>query len=306
MKWKQIRPLLRRLLRESTKSTHSRIVSGGLVIVFAYLSVRLLNLLIVSLRGFSAGILTFGVIGVGLWLLWNDRHQLQQLQAGEEDRLLGYLLILGGVLLSPFFLSLEWALALVCSAILIGVACSVWGAAFFKSHLLPTLLIIGAIVPNKSPIAKALWQAFTPYNLLERLMAWSGGLGLKAIGQPVKFMNDVITLPGGSVRVDWGCNGFDMALNVAVAGLLIGLFFRQRRLQILLMIGLGIILALLFNVPRIMLLAMSDAYWGQAVFGFWHGFWGGQIFSAFLFTTYYYLVMAIIKRNPGKSETRNA
>ncbi len=138
-----------------------------------------------------------------------------------------------------------------------------------------------------------------PYNLLERLMAWGGGLGLKAIGQPVKFMNDVITLPGGSVRVDWGCNGFDMALNVAVAGLLIGLFFRQRRLQILLMVGLGIILALLFNVPRIMLLAMSDAYWGQVVFGFWHGFWGGQIFSALLFTTYYYVVMAIIKRNPG-------
>ncbi len=74
----------------------------GLVIVFAYLSVRLLNLLIVSLRGFSAGILTFGVIGVGLWLLWNDRHQLQQMQAGEEDRLLGYMLILGGVLLSRF------------------------------------------------------------------------------------------------------------------------------------------------------------------------------------------------------------
>jgi exosortase len=305
MNWKRAKQLGNRLLHESIKTTHSRILTGALLVVFAYLAVRLFKLLIFSLRGFSGGILALGVIGLGCWLLWKDRQQLEKLQAGDEDRLLGYLLILGGVLLFPFFLASEWSLALICSVILVGVACSVWGAAFFGTYLLPTLLIVGGIIPNKSPIAKALWQAFTPPDLLERLMAWSGGLALKAIGQPVEFFNAVISLPGGSVRVDWGCNGFDMALNVAVAGLMIGLLFKQRRSQITLMIVLGVVLAFLFNIPRIVLLAMSEAYWGKQVFNFWHGFWGGQIFSALLFTTYYYVVMAIINRKSRKSP-RNA
>ncbi|UBF27350.1 cyanoexosortase C [Kovacikia minuta CCNUW1] len=303
MNRKQTKQLATRLLHESIKTTHSRILTAGLLFVFAYLAVRLFKLLIFSLRGFSSGILALGVISLGLWFLWKDRRQLEKLQAGDEDRLLGYVLILGGAVLFPFCVTSEWSLALVCSVILTGVACSVWGAAFFQKHLLSTLLILGGILPNKSPIAKALWQAFTPPNSLERLMAWGGGWTLKAIGQQVKFANDIISLPGGSVRVDWGCNGFDMALNIAVAGLMIGLLFKQRRSHITLMIAIGIFLALVFNIPRIVLLAMSQAYWGKSAFEFWHGFWGGQIFSALLFTTYYYVVMAIINRKPLKPKT---
>ena len=86
-----------------------------------------------------------------------------------------------------------------------------------------------------------------------------------------------------------------MATIIAVASLVLGLFLKQSLPKVALMTTLGVILALLANIPRIMLMAMAEAYWGKASFEFWHGFWGGQIFSSILFTIYYYVVMAVIK-----------
>ena len=42
---------------------------------------------------------------------------------------------------------------------------------------------------------------------------------------------------------------------------------------------IGIVLALAFNVPRIVLMTLAVVYWGKDAFEFWHGAWGGQIFS---------------------------
>ncbi len=96
--------------------------------------------------------------------------------------------------------------------------------------------------------------------------------------------------------VYWGCNGFDMALTMAVAGLIMGLFLKQNWLRILGFIAIGIVASLIFNVPRVMLLAVASVYWGHSWFQFWHGPWGGQLFSGVLFTVYYYLVMWLANR----------
>jgi exosortase/archaeosortase family protein len=87
---------------------------------------------------------------------------------------------------------------------------------------------------------------------------------------------------------------------MSVASLVLGLFLKQSFAKLAGMVAIGMVLALLFNLPRIMLLALSEAYWGSASFDFWHGIWGGQIFSTILFTIYYYVVMALVKHRPQK------
>ena len=92
-----------------------------------------------------------------------------------------------------------------------------------------------------------------------------------------------------------------MALTMMVAGLVIGLFLNQSRVMILKIVLIGIVAALLFNIPRVMLLAVASVYWGSDWFNFWHGPWGGQLFSGVLFTVYYYVVMRLANRQPKKA-----
>lgn len=307
MKWKQVKQGTSHLLRESVRTTHNRIVAGGFLVVCGYLFIRLFKLLAISIHGFSGGVLPLLVIAVAIWILWRDRESLATLQATDEDRWLGYSLMGGGIVLMPFCLATEWMLALASIVVLAGIACSCWGVRFFQQHLLSTILVAGAILPNKSPTLRVLWETLMPHKFLEKIMAWAGGLGLRLIGQSAQVMGDIITLPGpgGSVQVDYGCNGLNMAVEVAIAALIIGLFLKQTRLKIWLMILSGVALALVLNVPRVMLLAMSEAYWGDEAFGFWHGFWGGQIFSGIMFTIYYYIVMAIVKHKPVKPTVKS-
>ncbi|NJL49272.1 MAG: exosortase/archaeosortase family protein [Leptolyngbyaceae cyanobacterium SM2_5_2] len=127
-------------------------------------------------------------------------------------------------------------------------------------------------------------------------MAWLGGVGLRLIGQAAEVNQTLISLPAGTVRVDWGCSGYDLACIAAVASLLMGLYFNQSFWNTVALIIVGIMLALVANIPRIMLMTMAAAYWGPESFEFWHGFWGGQIFLTILFTVHYYVVMALINK----------
>ena len=102
---------------------------------------------------------------------------------------------------------------------------------------------------------------------------------------------------GGTVEVAWRCNGFNMAVAMAVTGLLLGIFFKRTRFQIARLMVMGAVVGLVFNVPRVMLMAMAYAYWGNWWFDFWHGSWGAQIFVGLLFTVYYYVAMAMLNRH---------
>lgn len=297
---KKVRQIARDILHESLRTPHNRIVSAGLLVGFCYLPSRLLDLINATLRGMPSILMT-AAIGLGLHMLWQKRHQLAKLEVSEADQMLGHLLIIGGVILAPAAFFAEWSQRLDWAIILLGIACSCWGLAFFSLNPLPTFLIAMGLIPEPFRLGKAMWETFLPPQILERFMAWGGSLGLWAIGQPAVLNGTTISLPGGTVDVQWGCNGFDMAVTMGVASLVLGLFLKQSFAKITGMVALGMVLALLFNFPRIMLLAISEAYWGKAAFDFWHGIWGGQIFSTILFTIYYYVVMALVKRRPTKS-----
>ena len=305
--WKSVHRHLDRLRRHSFKTLHNALVTVGLLVGAVYLPFWLNDILSGTLNG-AASLLMVALIGLGLHRIWQQRSHLATLSAEADDRLIGHLLMGCGVAIAPFCFASEWAQKLCWMLILVGIASSTWGIQFFRFYALPTFLIGAGLFPQPTLMGQTLWQAFTPPHALENFMAWSGGLGLQAIGQSVKVTETMITLPGGTVRVDWGCSGFDMATIMAVASLVLGLFFRQSWQKILLMISIGVSLALLANIPRIMLMAYAYATWGKASFHFWHGTWGGQIFSTILFTIYYYAAMAIIKqrsRQPAKKSTVN-
>ncbi len=301
MKWKQVKQAIAHLAHESTRTTHNRIVACGVLASLSFVPYWLGDLIFGTLHG-AASLLMAVAIALGVHLIWQRRTQLEKLEVSPEDEFLGHILIIGCVLLTPFgFIVGEWAQRIIWMLILAGIACSTWGIAFFRLFPLPTFLIFTGLFPSPTLVAKTLWETFLPPKMLEHFMAWGGALGLRAIGQPVEANGVVLTLPGGSVEVAWGCSGFDMATIMAVASLVLGIFLKQRASRVILMMAIGVVLALLFNIPRIMLMAIAEARWGKASFEFWHGFWGGQIFSTILFTVYYYVVMAIAKRNNKKT-----
>jgi exosortase len=281
--------------RTGFKTSHNTLVTLGLLVGSLYLPLWIWDVLSGTLNG-AASLLMVALIALGIHRMWKRRSHLATLTSESDDRLIGHLLLICGIAIAPFCFSTEWMQKLCGMLILAGAASSIWGTQFFRFYGLSTALIVAGLFPQPTLVGQTLWQAFTPPKALELWMAWSGGLGLRAIGQAVTVSGDLISLPGGTVRVDWGCSGFDMATIMAVASLALGLFYRQPWRKILLMIAVGVVLALLMNIPRIMLMAYAFAVWGKSAFHFWHGTWGGQIFASILFTLYYYAVMALMKK----------
>lgn len=288
-------------VRNCLKSFHGSLVLLGLFVGLCYLPNWLASFFErgpQSTDGFS---LITCFIGLSLYLFWRQHKRLIQLKATEEDRFLGHMLIIAGIALFPFCRFATWPQAILWALILTGIAISTWGLGFFKHHALLALITLATAYPQPTVTVRLLWESATPYRYLERGMAQAGASALQLIGLPAAAVNTLVTFPEGAVDVDWGCNGFDMALTMAVAGLIMGVLLKQSPIRILGFITFGVVAGLLFNIPRIMLLAVSSVYWGRASFDFWHGPWGGQLFTTVLFTVYYYAVMAIAKHKPSKA-----
>jgi exosortase len=303
MNWQKVQQTAVDLLKLSGQSHHHRLVAAGLLVGACYVPLWLKDVLSSTIHG-GASLLMVVLIALGSYRLWQSRQSLGELRAAEDDRFLGHLLIIFGVLISPWCWSYEWSQKLSWLLILIGIACSTWGVSFFKRYPISVALIGFGLFPQPTLMGQLLWQSFTPPQMLENFMAWSGGLGLRAIGQPAVSQGDTLIMPNESVRVIWGCSGFDMATVMAVASLALGLFLKRNTRSVLYLMAIGITLALLANIPRIMLMAYANAYWGKASFHFWHGPWGGQIFSTIMFTIYYYIVMAMVKKRSPKSSSQ--
>lgn len=300
MKWQQrLQQTAQASLGALIKDVHGRIVLCGLFVGLCYLPTWLGFLFHRMGKGSSSLVLLLAIVYLGLQELWKQRRQLAKSQVSDEDRLLGHTLILASAILFPFCRFAIWSQALLWLLVLIGIACSSWGVGFFRRYTLPTALMGLSVYPRPGETAKILWEMFTPPRVLDHLTAWLGSGALQAIGQPARVTNEVfISLPTGSVEVGWGCNGFGMATNIAIGGLILGLFLKQSWFKIMLLMALGVVLALVLNIPRVMLVTYAAVYWGKYWFDFWHTSWGAQIFVAVLFTIYYYLVMAIVNRSP--------
>jgi exosortase/archaeosortase family protein len=288
-------------VRRAAQSFHGKLVLMGLSVGLCYLPVWLAGLINRGPQSTDGFTLATCFVGLGFYCLWKARSQLRLLSASEEDRLLGHVLIVTGALLFPFCRFAIWPQTLLWLVVLIGIACSTWGLRFFQQQ---QPLVVSALIsayPQPTATARLLWESMTPYQYLEQIMAQAGAWALRACGLQAAADGSFVTMPAGAVDIYWGCNGFDMALTTMAAGLIIGLLLKQSWQKITAMIILGTILALMFNVPRIMLLAVASVYWGPSWFGFWHGPWGGQIFSGVLFTVYYYVVMGIAQRRDRPS-----
>ena len=287
-------------LRWGLKNYHNRLVTAGLLVGLIFWPLWLYDIILGTFHG-AASLLLLSAFALGVYQLWLQRNSLGKLAANSEDIWLGHTIILMGIGATPLCAFAEWSQKVIWLMILSGIALSTWGTAFFTKHLAPTFLIAIGLFPQPTTVGKAVWEVFTPPEMLERFMAWSGAIGLNLIRQPAVSDWTYITLAGSTVRVDWGCSGYDLACIAAVASLLMALLFKQSFAKSCVIILLGIALALIANVPRIMLMTMAESYWGPESFEFWHGFWGGQIFLSILFTAHYYAVMAVVKQSSVKA-----
>ena len=296
----QAKAALYSLLKKALKTNTGRLVLAGSVVGLIYLPVWLGYLIPQALKGKIGWFLILSMLSLAGLELWSKRQVFEQLKASEEDRLLGYLLIASGIVLFPFCRFAIWPQALLWLVIIIGSVFSLWGIGFFRKFMVPTFFIGLTVYPRIGLISRFVWEFFTPPQFLEKTMAWGGTLAMKAVGFPAAREGVFITFPTGAVEVGWGCNGLDMAITIAAAGLFMGLLYRQKRSQMIWLILAAAVVALLANIPRLMLVTIAHVYWGDGWFNFWHGFWGSQIFSGILFTIYYYIVEALTSHQAAK------
>lgn len=292
---------LAEVLRAALSTWDGRFLIATFGLGLVYLS-RWIPLQLIRIKAGSDGfLLILAAMAIAVHWLWRNRDKIAQMTAEEGDLILGRLLIIGSIIFFPFAQANVWLEALLFFTALAGAAISLWGLQFLATYPLPTLLLIFAFFPKPRLLAEDILQALKIGNLLEVAMAHSSALMLRVIGKPAFAEGTIVALPpDGAVNVAWGCNGFDMAVTMAVASLIMGILLKQKWPGTLAMMLAGVILALIFNIPRIMLLAFASVYWGQESFDFWHSSWGSQIFTGVLFTVYYYVVMAIVKRQPVK------
>ncbi|ARV61311.1 hypothetical protein BZZ01_24240 [Nostocales cyanobacterium HT-58-2] len=291
----------RLLLWKSPRTAHNWIVLGGLVVGLWYLPTWLGILLKLAVHGVAFPLLVFVAVYLAIQELWHQRNQLAKLLAPIKQRRLGHIVILTGVGLFPFCRFAVWSQALLWFLVLVGIALSSWGVSFFRKCLIPTFLILLSVHPTPNYLINSLWRTVNDHTL-ERLVAWSSSLALQAIGQSATSIHNIIYLGTGAIQVEWGCTGTDMAITMAATSLLLGFILKQSWLQTVGLVVLGIVLAFVLNIPRIMLLAFANSFWGKEAFEFWHGSWGEQIFSTILFTVYYYLIKWIFSEHSVKSQ----
>ena len=301
---RKTKSLAKYLFELGNRSWHNRIISLGWIAMSLFFPLWIYDIVYGTIHG-AASLLLVALAGFGFFQLWNKRTELETLKAGDEDRLLGYILIFAAIVAVPFCFSVEWQQKVLFYVFLTGTALSTWGFGFFRKYPLPAFLIFMGFFPQPTTFGKVVWTTFTPEAGLERFMAIAGAAGLRVIGQVPTVQWDVISLPDGAVRVDWGCSGFDLATIAAVTSLLLGIFWKQPMWKTSIFVLMGIAFSLIANVPRIMLMTLASVYWGPESFEFWHGFWGGQIFLSILFTVHYYAMLALLDWDPfkPKSET---
>ena len=284
-------------LKKSSKKLHSTLTVIGLLIGLWYLPAWFLGFLDKGPQTTYGFTLATFFVCFGLYHLWRQKKQITQLTANYIERRLGYCLILGGVLLFPISRVALWPQAILWASILVGIALSNWGWQFYRQQSLIVLSSLVIAYPRPAAAARSLWEAFTPYEILERVMANAGAWALRLFNWPATASESFVNVPQGSVDVYWDCNGFDMALTVIAASLVIGLLRKQSRLQILSFMSVGIVAALIFNISRVMLMTIALVHWGDRWLNFWQGSLGSLLFSGCVLAAYYLIVTNITSKD---------
>lgn len=285
------------LIRSSFATNHRKLLILSLFISLSYFPTWTKPIKENLLDGHSAVLINIGLFHLGMSTIWRQRFSLKKMSPEMDDRLLGYTFLIGGAVL--FFLCRDsitfQAFSLMIMAV--GAALSSFGSTFFTRFPFAFLMIMASIYPGYHFISNKIWTLLMGPYFLENIMATFGGGALRFLGYSSVTEGRFIFLSSQGVEVLRGCSGFDMAFEIACFSVILGLILKRTWPQITLVTVTGVLLALAFNVPRIILLTLAVAYWDDTSFDFWHGFWGGQIFSATMFTIYYYIAMAIYNGN---------
>jgi exosortase len=300
MNWQSTQQTLLDRLQRGLSTRHGRVLACATLFGAIYLPTWGGIIWSEILEGSSSPFINLAFLGYGINEFWQKRDQLSRCTAETDDRLIGYgclFFSIGLYFVTGSSASAKAALAMVA---LLGVIVSTYGLSVFRQMAMAIALLVASLYPSLIFITNAVRQALTS-NLLEQSMAQLGAIGLRLIGYQPSVSNELLSLPEGAVQVGSGCSGFDMAFTLGLTGFLVGLFMKRNWKMTALLIGSGIATSLVFNIPRIMLLAIASIHWGKQSFEFWHGPIGGQIFSCIMFTFYYYLAMWLIDRKPAKS-----
>lgn len=135
-----------------------------------------------------------------------------------------------------------------------------------------------------------------PPGVVEHIIDWLVGLSIqKIIAQSSAFIlhycgigalrnGTAIYLRTGAVTVEYACTGIPILLLLIQLSGLMGIAFRIRRSQQLLLILIAIVLAWLLATIRVAIMALVVAQ--PQSFEYWHGSAGGQIFSTAAIITF--------------------
>jgi exosortase/archaeosortase family protein len=280
------------------RTIHGKTVLCGLLVGFVYFISWIKSLVVFASSGAIFPFATVAAAWLGITQLWQHRQDISRVAASPLCQKLGHFAIWFGIAIFPFCLAKVWTQALVWAFILIAIAFSSWGLSFFRRYWVSvSLLLLSAYPSSFLSLPKWIWLFTMPPEALERFTAWASGRLLTLSGYSVTANDIHIFLPTGGVSVYDGCTGFEMVITVLTISVLIGISFRMGWPKVITLCSLGTILAFSLNLGRVVLMTIAVAEWGDQSFEFWHGFWGGQIFSGLLFTLYYYLVTWLLPKS---------
>ncbi|WOD39261.1 cyanoexosortase C [Nodosilinea sp. E11] len=285
------------------RSWHNSVIFIGLIPGMAYIPLWIYLITERVIMGSSSVFLNVCFIALGLYQFFTQKNELLMLKSDSEDQIVGYALIIGAVVMYFIFFESYSLQAITWSTALIGVSLATFGNQFIRNYWVSILLIFFGLLPKYLDLGYTLGKVLIPNYALERLMASISGLVLSLMGQPAIVAGNVIQIGSKGVDIADGCSGFSMAMILAGVSLVMGIFYRLRPRKLGLLILLGVVIALVINVPRIILLTYSVVYWGDDAFRFWHTGLGSQLISGAMFTVFYYVSMAICKRENGSKSS---
>ena len=147
-----------RVISQAAKSHHGRFILLGLLVGLVYLPQWIGYLLPRALKGKTGWFLILCMLCMTGFDLWTKRALLTRFQASEEDRWLGYALIIVGVLIFPFCRFALWSQALVWLAVLVGIAIATWGLRFLYHFPAATFLGGFGTLLRRISFWKKIWR----------------------------------------------------------------------------------------------------------------------------------------------------
>jgi exosortase len=163
----------------------------------------------------------------------------------------------------PDWSVINWVFAL--SIVLYTVSLvTYWRGRSAAFHLLFPILFILTAVP---------WPQRLELALVQGLMKWVASAAAELnnwLAVPALPSGNIIWLPSGLVGVDEACSGVRSLQTTVMISLFLGELFRIRIFSRFVLIGIGVILALFFNLVRAATLVYLAYAQGFAAMGKWH------------------------------------